>query len=335
MTRRKFVRLAGSAFVLANLPLAAGTACGGAEAASQYGGFTPNSDFYITSYASTPRVDVRSWRFRIKGLVANPVELSYGAIRAMPQVRETLTLECIGNPAGGSAIGDAEWVGVALRPMLERAKVDRRAVYAVMRGADGYATGLPVDELLRKENFLPYMMNGVALPADHGYPLRIFIPGKYGMKQPKWLTELEFVDHEFLGYWERRGWTNSAWRKPNSGFFSPKARPSGFFSFFSSPAEVKGPVDIVGWSLAGPSGIKRVELSTDAGKTWHPAEIIENRSPYIWTIWKYRFTPARTGNYVVRVRATDGDGVVQPADDPQTGSGTSAQARLALVVTSV
>ncbi len=335
MTRRKFVRLAGSAFVLANLPLAARLTDAGAKPASEYGGITPNSDFYITSYASTPRVDVRSWRFRIKGLVANPIGLSYDAIRAMAPVRETLTLECIGNPPGGNSIGNAEWVGIALKPLLDRAKVDRRAVYVVMRGADGYATGLPVDELVRKENFLPYMMNGVALPLDHGYPLRIFIPGKYGMKQPKWLTELEFVDREFLGYWEKRGWSNSAWRKPNSGFFTPKAGRSGFFSFLSVAAEVRGPVDIVGWSLAGPSGIKRVEISTDAGKSWNQADIIENRSPYIWTVWKYRFTPRAIGNYLVKVRATDGDGVVQPPDDPQTGSGTSAQARLALDVTSV
>jgi DMSO/TMAO reductase YedYZ molybdopterin-dependent catalytic subunit len=335
MTRRKFVRLAGSAFVLANIPFAALAESAPGGRAARYGGITPNSDFYITSYASTPRVDVRSWKFRIKGLVAHPLELSYEAIRAMPPVREMLTLECIGNPPGGDSIGNAEWVGVALRPILDRARIDRRAEYVVMRGADGYATGLPVDELMRKENFLPYMMNGVALPPDHGYPLRIFIPGKYGMKQPKWLTELEFVDHQFLGYWERRGWSNSAWRKPNSGFFTPKAGRSGFFSFLSVAAEVKGPVDIVGWSLAGPSGIKRVEISTDAGTSWNQAEIIENRSPYVWTVWKYRFAPKATGNYLVKVRATDGNGVVQPSEDPRTGSGASAQARLPLVVTSV
>lgn len=335
MTRRKFVRLAGSTVIAASLPFAGAAAADATDRpAADYGGITPNSKFYITSYRDTPKVDVHSWRFRIKGLVANPIDLSYQAVRSIKPVKEILTLECIGNPPGGDSIGNAEWVGPALRPLLECAKVDRRAVYVAMRGADGYATGVPVDEIMRKENFLPYLMNGVALPADHGYPMRVFIPGKYGMKQPKWLTELEFVDHEFLGYWEKRGWSNSAWRKPNSGFFNPKPPTSGFFSFIAPDIKVKAPLDIVGWSLAGPSGIKLVEISTDDGKTWSRAELIENRSPYIWTVWKYRFAPRKTGDYQIRVRATDGNGTAQPASDGSLRAGASAQARLELTVAS-
>jgi DMSO/TMAO reductase YedYZ molybdopterin-dependent catalytic subunit len=331
ITRRKFLAGSGAALALAGIPRVARAAA----PASNFGGPTPNADFYVTSYSSTPRVDVSSWRFKITGLVQNPRQFSYADIRQLPKIDEMLTLECISNPPDGTAISNANWTGVRLRPLLERAGVRPAAKFVAMRGADGYHTVLPVDELMRAENFRPYLMNGVPLPPEHGYPLRIFIPGKYGMKQPKWLTELEFVDHQFLGYWERRGWSNSAWRKPNSGFFTPKAGRSGFFSFLSVAAEVKGPVDIVGWSLAGPSGIKRVEISTDAGTSWNQAEIIENRSPYVWTVWKYGFAPKATGNYLVKVRATDGNGVVQPSEDPRTGSGASAQARLPLVVTSV
>ena len=163
----------------------------------------------------------------MRGLVNQPLVLTYDDIRAMAPVNQTLTLECISNPPNGDAICNAEWTGVMLAPMLERAGVKCNAVYAAMRGADGYYTGVPVDEIMRTENFLPYLMNGVPLPPAHGFPLRIFIPGKYGMKQPKWLTDIEFVDHEFIGYWEGRGWSNSAWRKVNSGFFSP--RPPGSF----------------------------------------------------------------------------------------------------------
>src|SRR5262249_54206026 len=153
-------------------------------------------------------------------------------------------------------------------PLLDRAKVNPRATWCNMRGADGYFTGLPADELLRAENFLPYQMNGVPLPPDHGFPVRIFIPGKYGMKQPKWITKLEFTDRGTPGYWERRGWSNSAWRKPNSGFFAPMAEGGGLLSLFDRSIKVTAPVDIVGWALAGPSGIRRVEVSCDDGASW-------------------------------------------------------------------
>lgn len=278
-------------------------------------------------------MDVDSWRFKITGLAENPRQSSYDQIRQLPKIDEMLTLECISNPPDGTAISNANWTGVRLRPLLEQAGVKPAARFVAMRGADGYHTVLPVDELMREENFLPYLMNGVPLPPDHGYPLRIFIPGKYGMKQPK-LTELEFADHEILGYWEVRGWSDTCWRKVNSGLFSPGVE-GGLFSIFDKKARVKAPLDIYGWALAGPSGIKRVEVSTDDGVTWHDAQLVENGSRYVWTVWKYHFAPQAAGDFMIRVRATDGDGVMQPPADPQTGSGMSGQARLALQVTSI
>lgn len=333
MTRRKFIQLTGSAIAVGSLPLVARAAAAAEGSKPQvFGGPTPNSSFYITSYSSTPKVDVKSWRLRIDGLVENPVELGYDDVRKLPPVNETLTLECISNPPDGSAISNAKWVGFKLKPLLDRAKISPKAVYAAMHGADGYYTGVPVDELRLEDNFLPYLMNGVPLPAAHGYPLRIFIPGKYGMKQPKWITRIELVDHEFIGYWEGRGWSNSAWRKVNSGFFYPKTS-SGVFGYFFSTAKVKAPVDIVGWALAGRSGIRRVEVSADGGQTWHDAELVENRSPYIWTVWKYHFAPSKAGTYEIRVRATDGNGVTQPVSEPQKGEGMSGQPSLRLDVT--
>jgi DMSO/TMAO reductase YedYZ molybdopterin-dependent catalytic subunit len=336
MTRRKFVKMAGSALALANIPLAARALYAENEPPpSSFGGPTPNDKFYLTSFGSTPKVDATKWSLKIHGLVREPITLSYEAIKAMPQVHETLTLECISNPPDGWAISNADWVGVKLKPLLERARVKTSAVYAAMRGADGYYAGVPVDEILREENFMPYLMNGVALPPDHGYPLRVFIPGKYGMKQPKWLTEIEFVDHEFTGYWEARGWSNEAWRKVNSGFFYP--RPSSNLLnilALNRAAQAEAPVDIVGWALAGPSGIKRVQVSVDDGKTWHDAELLKN-VPYVWTVWKYHFAPRRAMTYAIRVKATAGDGSEQPELDPQTGAGMSAQARMDLKITGI
>jgi len=330
LSRRKFLIASGAAIAMAGIPRFARAGAAGLK----FGGPTPNADFYVTSYARTPSVDVSSWRLRIKGLVETPQQFSYADILRLPKIDRMLTLECISNPPDGTAISNANWTGVQLRPLLERARIKRGARYVAMRGADGYHTVLPLDELTREENFLPYRMNGEPLPAEHGYPLRIFIPGKYGMKQPKWLTELEFADHEIPGYWEVRGWSDTCWRKVNSGFFSPRVE-GGLMSIFDRKAKVTAPIDIYGWALAGPSGIKRVEVSADDGATWRNAQLVENISPYVWTVWKFRFAPTAAGDYMLRVRATDGTGVAQPPADPQEGSGMSGQARIALEVTGV
>jgi DMSO/TMAO reductase YedYZ molybdopterin-dependent catalytic subunit len=333
MTRREFIVLAGVAIVAVNHPERTGASAAGGMP-QQFGGPTPNDKFYVTSSGGTPQIDIRSWRLHITGLIRRPLTLTYADLRAMAPINETLTLECISNPPNGDAISNAQWVGTSLAPILERAGVKSNAVYAAMCAADGYYTGVPVDEIMRKENFLPYLMNGVPLPPVHGFPVRIFIPGKYGMKQPKWLTSIEFVDQKFTGYWEAQGWSNSAWRKVNSGFFSPRL-PGSFFDVFSRAVPIKAPVDIVGWALAGPSGIRRVQLSVDDGTTWHDARLVRNSSPYVWTVWRYRFAPPTPGEYPVRVRATSGDGVTQPLRDPQNGSGMSGQPTMTLKVTAV
>ena len=179
-----------------------------------------------------------------------------------------------------------------------------------MRAADRYYTGVPREEIMREENFLPYLMNGQPLPREHGFPVRIFIPGKYGMKQPKWITEIEFLPVAFRGYWEERGWSHTAWRKVNSGFFSPRP-PDGLMSYLGGSVAIDGPTDFYGWALAGPpaSGAS-ISPSMMARPGAKPrSSTIE--SPYIWTIWKYRFVPKQSGTVVMRVRATDGNGASQ------------------------
>jgi DMSO/TMAO reductase YedYZ molybdopterin-dependent catalytic subunit len=334
ISRRKFIRAATGALALASTPFPARVFAD--KPPATFGGLTTNRDFYVTSYGGTPAVDMNRWRLRIHGLVRRPLSLTYADITGIPSIRRILTLECIGNPPDGNAIGNAEWTGLELKPLLERAGIKPNAVYAAMRAADGYYTGVPVAQLMREENWLAYRMNGEPLPHEHGFPLRIFIPGKYGMKQPKWLTEIELVDTPFIGYWEGRGWSNEAWRKVNSGFFYPR-RPSGILDIlsFDTSAKVIAPIDLAGWALAGPSGIRRVEVSTDQGMTWHAARLLENRFPYVWTVWLYHFAPAATGEYVVRVRATDGNGITQPGSSADRLEGATSQPRLRLTVTAV
>jgi DMSO/TMAO reductase YedYZ molybdopterin-dependent catalytic subunit len=325
MNRRKFFRLIASALTLAKLP-----PLPVAAAQDEPGGPTPNDLFYVTTYSRSPRLDAHTWQLHITGLVEHPLSLTYSEIRALPTLREEMTLECIENPPNGSRIGNALWTGVRLRPLLERAQIKDKAVYAILRAADGYSTGIALDEIMRQENFLAYGMNGASLPVQHGYPLRVFVPGKFGMKQPKWLTGIELTDRPYLGYWESRGWSNSAWRRLNSGFFYPPSPANlSLVELVTSVHRVRTPVELVGWAINGPAGVREVQVSTDGGSTWHRATIVRNVSPYVWTVWKYRFAPARRGEYQVRLKAIAGDGAAQP---PVQSSplGPLAQARLTL-----
>src|SRR5712692_8159253 len=262
---------------------------------------TPNEDFYITSYHSTPEVDVRNWSLRIQGMVQHPSTLSYDDLRKRPHVSMISTLECIGNPIGGESIGTAEWEGVKLNALLAEAGSDPKAVDLVLRGEDGYADSFPVSRAMRNEVLLVTKMNGVPLPEEHGFPARVIIPGIYGMKNVKWLTELELVDHDFKGYWEKRGWSDDAEVQMMSRIDLP------------GHSETLQGCDytIKGIAFSGTRGIKQVEVSTDGGTTWHPATLEPALSPFSWVRWSSRWKIPGPAHYTLVVRATDGQGTLQ------------------------
>jgi DMSO/TMAO reductase YedYZ molybdopterin-dependent catalytic subunit len=317
MERRRFLRIVAGGGVGLMLPYAlyhyleAGMNSGhiGVKDYLKYGpqaalrAITPNADFYLTSSRGEPAVDAAKWSLVVDGLVEQPLRFTYDEVRKLPPYETTLTLECISNSVGGNAIGNARWRGTLLKPLLDRARAKPSAVYAVLYGAEGYTTGIPLERILRPENFLAYEMNGERLPRQHGFPLRIFLPGKYGMKQPKWLTRIEFVDKEYLGYWEYQGWSNNAERQTQSVIDDPGdgARISG------------GNFVITGYAVADESGVSRVEISADGGQTWQPVEIFSNPSPYVWAFWKYVWANPPQGKHTLTVRATDGRGQVQTA----------------------
>ena len=173
---------------------------------------TPTDDFYVTSKGSTPMLRAENWRLKIDGLVEHPLTLTYSDVLALPPIDRELTLECIGNPIGGSTFGNARWTGTRLKPLIERVVPKPEARNVAIYGADGLSTGHPIERVWSEENFLAYQMNGQDLPPDHGYPMRVFIPGKFGMKQPKWLTRIQFVNKAYVGYWETIGWSDSCER---------------------------------------------------------------------------------------------------------------------------
>jgi DMSO/TMAO reductase YedYZ molybdopterin-dependent catalytic subunit len=262
---------------------------------------TPNQDFYVTSKGTTPILKAADWRLRIDGLAAKPFELDYQQLRALPRIEKHLTLECISNSIDGTFVGNAKWAGTPLKPLLEQAQPLGEAAHVVLHAADGFTTGHPLSRLWNEENFLAYRMNGEDLPPNHGYPARIFIPGKYGMKQPKWVTRIEFVNKAYLGFWETQGWSDKCecWSHARFTDLSDGARISG-----------KNFV-LTGYALGNLDGIKKVEISFDNGETWQDTNLFSNPSPITWSFWKYTWISPKRGTYRIRVRSTDGKGRVQ------------------------
>jgi DMSO/TMAO reductase YedYZ molybdopterin-dependent catalytic subunit len=270
---------------------------------------TPIDDFYtVDEEIVDPIVDVGAWRLRIDGAVDEPVELTYDELLALPQIEQHATLECISNPVGGDLISTATWTGIPMATLLERAGVRGGAVEVVCRAVGGYSDSLPLADAMRSVTIVAVGMNGRALPRAHGYPARVLAPGYFGMKQPKWLEHLEVVTEPYQGYWEQRGWTKAAVVRTMS-------RVDGF-------GEVAGGTFVAGVAFAGDRGIARVEVSLDDGATWADAELERPLSGLTWRRWRLPFDP-RTDPVVI-VRATDGNGVVQPAAtmDPHPSGAT-------------
>ena len=264
---------------------------------------TPTADLYVQTKSGgfEPATDKASWRLEFNGLVERPFRLSLDEIQALPAVEEMRTLECIGNPAGGDLIGNIVWKGTRLKPLLERAGLQSAADEIVLHAADDYHTAVPKDLLLRDDVLLVYGMNGTELPKDHGYPLRISIPGRYGQKQPKWLTRLEAVRGPHLGYYEQQGWSNEAVIRPNSRIDYP-------IDYDPTPV---GDIVVRGIGMAGEVGIDSIEVSFDDGSTWTPARLVRGPSDLVWTFWEARWTADKPGRYTLLARVTDRDGKIQ------------------------
>ncbi len=277
---------------------------------------TPTDEFFATSYGAGPRVKLEDWSLTIDGLVDTPLTLTYDDLLALEAVTDTRTLECIGNPVGGGQIGTATWTGVRLKPLLDRAGIQEEAIRARFYAADGYNTAVDVEWILQEDTLLAYAMNGSPLLDKHGYPVRIMMPGLYGQKMPKWLTRIEFINEQYLGYWEQRGWSDIAEVKTNSQIVMPPKLTT-----------VRGEFAIQGWAYAGKRRITGVEVQIDDGE-WIACELLEGPSPLAWTQWWTTWTPEHTGTFHVAVRATDEDGFTQDEGNRKVRSaypeGTSA-----------
>jgi len=174
--------------------------------------FVSQQSLFSLAIGRVPEIDIGEYSLAIMGLVRNPTTLTYDEIQKLPQVSIYATLETISNPPGGRMIGNAIWTGVPFSSILEMAGPVEGALEVAFRCLDGYSTSITMDEASKDGVLLAYRINGETLSPTHGFPVRLVIPEKYGMKWPKWINEIEIVDYDYKGYWEMRGWSDYAGR---------------------------------------------------------------------------------------------------------------------------
>lgn len=257
---------------------------------------TTTHDFYtVSKNFIDPAVAVNGWRLKIDGLVDRPMELTYDQLTALPATEGYYTLMCISNEIGGELWGNAHWRGVKLRDLLMQAGVHTDAFKAVFSAADDYRDSVKLAAALNPDTLLAWEMNGEPLKNEHGFPARLLIPGIYGMKNVKWLTGITIVNSDFLGFWQSQGWDDAAPYQTESRIDAPRGRET----------LAAGPLSVGGVAFAGDRGIRSVEISTDAGQTWQPAQVKAGLSANTWQLWRADIHVDRSVKGI-RVRATDG-----------------------------
>lgn len=268
---------------------------------------TTASEHYVVDINLVqPSVDAASWSLRVFGEVEEPSRFTFESLqRSFDVVEEYVALSCVSNEVGGDLVGNSAWGGVRLKDVLEEARPHSGAMDVVFRAADGYSDSIPLELALDGTVLLAVSQNGEPLEQGHGFPCRVRVPAIYGMKNVKWLQEIEVVPSDYQGYWQERGWSDVATVKTASRI--DVAGDGG-------TATAGGETWVAGVAWAGARGISKVEVSADGGSNWDEAILKRPLSPYSWRQWAYRWTPDGTGDATVMCRATDGDGATQSAE---------------------
>ncbi len=300
---------------------------------------TPLGLHYLLIHYDIPVVDPEAWRLELGGRVAHPFELSLEDLRVRPTVTVPVTMECAGNGRVGlsprplsqpwllEAVGTAEWTGTPLRPLLEEAELLDDAVELVFSGLDrGFEAGeeqtyersLTVAEATGDDVLLAYAANGQPLLPQHGFPLRLVVPGWYGMASVKWLRSITVIDHTYQGVQQKqvhRFQTSSSdlGRPIRKKAVRAAMKPPGIPDLISRERFVsRGRTTIHGMAWSGNGSITKVEVSTDDRRSWRPATLEAPVSPYAWTPWRFSWDANRPGEHMLSCRATDSAGNRQP-----------------------
>jgi DMSO/TMAO reductase YedYZ molybdopterin-dependent catalytic subunit len=268
---------------------------------------TPDNLFYrIDIDTSPPEIDGKTWSLQVGGLFDHPRNLSLADLMAYPATTQPITLSCISNPVGGDLISTGYWTGVSLPIVLKDLGIRPEAKALGISAEDDYYESVEFQDMFDPRTLLVYGMNGATLPIAHGFPLRIYIPNRYGMKQPKWITAIDALAQDGPGYWVDRGW-------------SAEARPQivSVIDVVAKDLIKDGRVPIGGIAWAGDRGIQKVEIQVDDGE-WTAAVLrVPALGHLTWVQWRYDW-PLVSGRHVFRVRATDGTGALQTAEEAST-----------------
>jgi|SRR5579863_333531 len=294
---------------------------------------TPNEQFFFVKHYDYPTVDMNAWRLDIGGLVNKPQVLTLEALKARPTKESTLLLECSGNPATGGLVGNCKWTGTPLAPLLKEAGLKPEATDVVFFGWDtgteklgnadykmNFGRDLTMADALRDDVLLAWDMNGKPLEDHHGAPLRLVVPGWYGVAWVKYLTRIEVHDRPYQNRFMARDYVtlrgekhgdDIIWRETLVGKMHVKSVPARVIKPASGSMRVEG----AAWSDGTP--LKSVEVKIDDGP-WKPAKVQSNGgNDHTWSFWTYDWADAMPGDHTVSSRATDAKGAVQPApDDP-------------------
>ena len=297
---------------------------------------TANSSFYVRNHFMVPRINSSRWKLQVKGAVERQLELSVNEIRSLPSRTLTVTMECAGNsrirmnptppgtPWRDGAIGTATWTGVPLRELIESARPLRGTVEVAFKGADhgmeagqhlAFERSLPLEDAVVEDVILAYEMNGRPLPRVHGFPLRLIVPGWYGVASVKWLTEISLLREPFRGWFQSSRYIYADRTKVAQG---PVSRMK-VKSLILEPAEGarircnrKQIVSGLAWSGFGT--VSKVEVRVNNSR-WRRARIIGNQGSYGWRRWITTLIPREPGNYTLLSRATDSEGNTQPLSE--------------------
>ena len=323
---------------------------------------TPIGLHYLLTHYDIPVVDPSSFRLEVDGAVAPTLSFTIDELRERPARDVVATMECAGNgrvhvephvvsqPWLLEAVGTARWRGASLAGLLEEAAVGEDAVEVLFTGLDRgiegeeeqpYARSLPLAEALRADVLLAYEVNGVPLPPQHGFPLRLLVPGWYGMTSVKWLSRITVLTSQFDGYQQRHSYRL---RQDESEAGEPVSRiqpralmaPPGIPEFLTRARTVEaGAVELEGRAWSGEAEVAGVEVSVDGGETWAEAELESDRlGRWAWRRWTFVWD-AQPGEYELCCRARDGGGGTQPLDPPWNVGGymNNAVQRVPVTVT--
>jgi DMSO/TMAO reductase YedYZ molybdopterin-dependent catalytic subunit len=285
--------------------------------------FTPLERHYrIDINTIPPKIEERNWRLQITGLVEKPLTVTLEDLQRYEPMDQFVTLSCISNPVGGDLIGTTRWTGVSLQQLLPDLRLKPGATHLKIRSADQFFEVVSLDAIKADPRImLTYSWDGVPLKRQHGFPLRIYIPDRYGMKQPKWIESIEATDHWESGFWPQRGWNKEAQMRATSVIDTVAV------DMTIIDADHRKLVPIGGIAHAGARGISKVEVQVDGGP-WEQAELRTPLSELAWVIWKYDW-PYQSGNHTFTVRCYEGNGTPQIAtpSPPEPNGATGLHSR--------